>query len=270
MKPRILVVEDDATSRITLAHLLQHAGYDVTQAADGEAAIDILEKEPFDVVVTDIVMGTVDGIEVLHTARLQPGAPRVILLTGHGTLDTAVIAVRAGAHDYLLKPASKENLLDSVARAVQAQRDDESLRKAATMIKHIFDRRQPDEPGGKAEAAPVHTAGAQPPLQLGDLVIGATRHEVLFKGQPVALTPIEYALLRFLAETPGETRTYQEIVLCTHGFEADDGDAQMLVRQHIRNLRKKLDPRYLMNDRGMGYRLITPDSYPEGSARITP
>jgi DNA-binding response OmpR family regulator len=271
MKAHILIVEDDPAARITFAHLLQHDGYQVTQAPDGEAAIDLLEQGTFEVVVADIIMGTIDGIEVLHTAHLQPYRPNVILITGHGTLETAIAAVRMGAYEYLLKPASRNDLLQSVARAVQDYRDDHEIRQAAALIKQIYERRHSGQKGGSAAVPHAFSHGAHgaPPaagpgpvpdqvFQIGNLEIGKTRHDVLFRGQPISLTPIEHALLQFLAETPGETRSYQDIVRRTHRFEAEENDAQALVRQHIRNLRKKLDMRYLVNDRGTGYKIVDP------------
>lgn len=262
MRASILVVEDDAASRVTLAYLLKYVGYSVTQAPNGETAIDFLETDTFDVIVTDIVMDTVDGIEVLHTARMQPYRPEVILLTGHGTLETAIAALRAGAYDYLLKPCSDDDLLRSVERAVQRHHDEQNLRGAADVIKRFYTpgihsaSAASQEPG--ASSRPLAGQRTTPTIQIGELMIGRTRHEVLFKGQPLPLTPIEFALLRFLAETPGEVRSYSDIVQRTHHFAADDAEAQILVKQHVRNLRKKLDPAYLENDRGFGYKLLNP------------
>jgi DNA-binding response OmpR family regulator len=186
MSAPVLIVEDDPTSRLTLAQLLERAGYTVYQAPDGETAIDMLEQHVFAVVVSDIVLGAIDGIEVLHTARLQQQSPNVILLTGHGTLETAIAAVRSGAHDYLLKPASKDELMRSVARAVQDYHDRHRLREAAAIITDIYQRQQPAEAAPDAEAR----QRASTVYQVGDLAIGANRHAVTIGGEPVQLTPI--------------------------------------------------------------------------------
>ncbi len=259
-KAHILVVEDDEITRITLARLLQYAGYHVTQASDGGQAVDLLDREPFDVVLTDIVMGEIDGIEVLHTARLQPYHPHVILLTGHGTLDTAIAALRSGAYDYLTKPCDDEMLMVIVEGAVQKRLEENNMREAASLIKQFYDQKLGGHHNRRdTDAEPVRSEPDQPGavvLWVGDLAIGPTRHEVLVAGQPILLTPIEYELLHFLAETPGEVRTYREIIRHTHRFEADDADAQMLVKQHIRNLRKKVPAEYLVNERGVGYKLV--------------
>lgn len=119
MKPHILLVEDDQNTSIALGYWLQQAGYRVTRAPDGETAFDLLENDVYDVVLTDIVLGDIDGIEVLQAARMQDYHPEVLILTGHGTLDTAIAAIRAGAYDYLVKPCDEDELLRQLNGAVQ-------------------------------------------------------------------------------------------------------------------------------------------------------
>jgi DNA-binding response OmpR family regulator len=114
--------------------------------------------------------------------------------------------------------------------------------------------RSADAPTGISVASSVAT-------QIGSLVIGKTRYDVFFKNQPVRLTPIEYNLLRCLAETPGVALSYQQIVQRTHQFETDQADAQRLIKQHIFNIRRKIDPCYLVNDRGLGYMLVNPETH---------
>lgn len=257
MKPRILVVEDHPNSRMALAYQLQLAGYEVAEAADGETALELLETERFALVLTDIVMGEVSGIEVMHTARLQSYHPAVILLTGHASLDTAIVAVNQGAAAYLRKPCSTAELLVSVERAIHHHLAEQNLRNAVAVLVG---------PGGQpvfSEAVPA--AGAVPPptarkqVQIGDLVVGSSRHYVTFKGQPINVTPIEYALLHYLAQTPGQAQSYNAIVRFTHHIETTtEHEAQALLRPHIRNLRKKLDANVIVTERGIGYALAHP------------
>lgn len=258
MKTRILVVEDDINARQKLAYRLQYAGYLVTEAADGEAALDLLETEEFDVVLTDIVMKSVDGIEVLHTARQMDYRPAVILLTGHGSLDTCMDALRAGAYDYLLKPCSPETLLNCVEGAIHRHDAEHQLQEAA----RILSGHTPGNNDGPTTYQGEHRTLIAPkttfPLHIGAISIGRTRHNVLFHGEPVHLTPIEYALLFYLAERAGKVCRCSDIVQYTHGMETDDADAQSLLRTHLHNLRKKLDPAYFLNDRGSGYMLVIP------------
>lgn len=260
MKAHILLVEDDAKARLALTYRLQYAGYHVTQALNGETAILLLEQDTFDVVLTDIVLGDIDGIEVLHRARIQPYRPAVILLTGHATLDTSLAALRAGAYDYLMKPCTDDALLACVAAAVERSRAEQRLIEAADLIATLYGPPEGMTHPRMPVSAETETDPARQQFHIGTLSIGKTRQEVVLNGKPVHVTPTEYALLRCLAETPTQVRSYCDIVRYTHGFEATEADAQQLLKPHIRNLRRKLPPGYLHNDRGTGYRLVDPET----------
>lgn len=118
-QPHILFVEDDDSTRLLLGHLLEAEGYLVTAVADGEMALQVLKHNAFDVLVTDIELGRVSGIQVINTARSQERPPVAVVITGNTTLETAVEAFRAGAYDYLLKPCTTTDLLERVAHAVR-------------------------------------------------------------------------------------------------------------------------------------------------------
>ncbi len=270
MKAHILVVEDDPTTRTSFACRLQYAGYRVTEAPDGETALDLLEHEPFDVVVTDIIMGDVDGMEVLHTARLQTYQSEVIILTGHGSFDTAVTAVRKGAYDYLVKPCSAEHVLQCVESAVRRHKTNQQVIQAVeTLVTTIY----PTALGGtsdsveelsdtrdeQTQAATAHPLASNA-VCIGAISLGKTRKDVLFEGKPVRLTPIEFVLLHYLAERAGQVCYSSDIVQRTHKIEANDTDAQALIEPHIYNLRKKFAPEYFLTERGIGYRLVNPSN----------
>lgn len=266
MQAHLLLVEDDPTTRLSFVYRLQYAGYEVTQAPDGETALTLLEENAFDVVITDIMLGGVDGMEVLHAARLQSYRPEVIVLTGHGSLDTAVQAVREDAFDYLVKPCSLEQLLGCVAKAVDRHRSEQQVRAAAqTLLTVLYGEQEPRFiPHLPALPGPLPDRSSSTPpsttqITIGALVVGVTRKQVTFAGQPVQLTPTEYAILRYLAEHAGHICFYHDIVRSTHRIVADDIDVQALLKPHISNLRKKLSPEYLITERGSGYRLVNPD-----------
>ncbi len=263
----ILLVEDDQTARMLLADGLTGAGYQVTQAPNGEAALALLEQQSFDVVVTDIKMRRVDGIQVLNAAKRQPYQPAVILLTGFGSLETSIAALRAGAHDYLLKPCDPPDLLKSVAAAVRrrsaARRHADAVRAIAQNLARLCDDEEAAVSEPSAEPAPTPSpASEQRPryLRVGLLVIDTFRHSVAFADELIQATPIEYALLSCLAEGQGRLMTYSEIVRRTHGYAADEDEAQLLLKAHVRNLRRKIPPDYLINVRGSGYMLAVPET----------
>src|SRR5881275_3731848 len=121
-KPRILIVDDQRNMRTTTALVLQQAGYDVAEADGGEAALARLLAEPFEVVLTDLKMAPLDGIAVLRGALEIAPATQVIVMTGFGTVESAVAAMQQGAHDYVSKPFKQEELLVRVQRALEKRK----------------------------------------------------------------------------------------------------------------------------------------------------
>lgn len=266
MNANILLVEDDSTARMLLSEVLQGAGYTVTTAPDGETALVLLEQHTFDVVLTDIRMHDIDGIQVLQTAKQQRIPPAVILLTGFGSLETAVAALRSGAQDYLLKPADPDNLLVHVAKALEQRKTEQRQIQAIQIIEQGLAQLQGNSTVANTEEQPTSAAShelaaeknEQRYLSVGDIVIDVFRHIVTFQGEQLHLTPIEYALISCLARHEGRVLSYQDIVRCSHEHEVDETEAQSLLKAHIRNIRRKMDPNYIVNVRGTGYMLVVP------------
>lgn len=270
MRARILLVEDDTTTRQVIATMLEDEGYTTTTAANGKLALDLLHSQRFDVVVSDIRMREIDGVEVLNVARSLRFPPEVILLTGHGSLESAIAALRAGAFNYLLKPCASAELLECVERAVQRHSAEQRRMDAMRILAQEYAAlgTEPHAPAGQATlalpAAPPPAAGASPPitarfLQIGDLQLDLFRHTARFGEESLHVTPIEYAFLRCLADTPGRVYPCAEIVRHTHGYDAEETEAQVLLRAHVRNLRRKLPANYLVTVRSAGYMLVDPD-----------
>jgi DNA-binding response OmpR family regulator len=279
MTSHILLAEDDNNLRDVLVRSFQRAGYYVSQAANGQQAIDLLEQasdsdDIFEVVVTDIIMGDIDGVEVMHTARRQHYRPEVILLTGHASLDSAIEAVRTGAFDYLQKPCRVNWLLERVQQAIEHRQtrlrqaeEADALRRVADVISRAQPAAASSESGAPGAVLPAEPAAlpAEPAdispryLSVGALQIDTYRHDVVFQGQSLHMTPTEYTLLACLADTPGRVVTYSDIAAQTHSEHLDDAEAHELLRWHVRNLRHKFDRRYLVSVRGVGYMLIDPD-----------
>lgn len=269
MTTKILLVEDDESVRDAYANVLTYAGYDVCKAADGATALQLLKGDVFAVVITDIFLssstaeGQIDGIEVLRVARQQPYCPEVIILTGYGSLQTSIQALRAGAIDYLLKPASSVQLRAAVERALQRHQTWQQMRAAVRTIALAFD---PQTNGMSAQQSPTEAQrpGVRKPpptgmISVGALLVGPTRREVTLAGRAIHLTNIEHLLLRYLAYNTAQVCTAIDIVRFIHGRVSDENEARALVKPHIHNLRKKLPPECLMTERGVGYRLVVPD-----------
>jgi two-component system response regulator HydG len=120
--PRILIVDDQRNMRSTTALVLRQAGYEVAEADSGEAALSRLLSEPFDVVLTDLKMAPLDGIAVLRGALEVSPSTQVIVMTGYGTVESAVAAMQQGAHDYVSKPFKEDELLVRVQRALEKRK----------------------------------------------------------------------------------------------------------------------------------------------------
>lgn len=262
MPAHVLVVEDEAQARYSLAQILSRAGYRVSEAADGEQALRLLEHETFALIIADMRMGRVDGLQVLAASQALDEAPAVILLTGYGSLDTALSALRGGVADYLLKPVDPQHLLASVSAALERRSETLYNRKAAQVFAEGFAALQNQTPGLLQEGGGVQQAGrqaagaSQDSIVMGALVVGPHRHAVRYREQPVALTPTEFTILRCLAEAEGHMLSYEALATCTYGYAVGNSEAQVLLKAHVRNLRQKLAAAVLETIRGYGYRLV--------------
>jgi DNA-binding response OmpR family regulator len=281
----ILVVDDEAPWRTTLARVLRQEGYMVTEANDGETVINLLNSStpdsiPFDVIVTDIVMGYVDGVQVTNVARAHPDDPEVIVLTGYGSLDSSIACLRAGAFDYLFKPTSMASILERVSDAFSHHVARKNLLRQSEMLDKIgglfeeyqqegnkVSSRNPEPPTPPAPEPPAPEPPApEPPapdapdrfMTVGEILIDTHNHRVFFQEKVVHTTRTEYFLLVCLANHVGYIVSYEDIVRCTYADRSEKGDPQTLLRQHVHNLRQKFDSSYFINVYGTGYMLVDP------------
>lgn len=253
----ILVVDDEAVTRVSLLDALRLEGYDVDTAASGEEAMSLIGKRgPFDLVILDLKMPGMDGLELAEWIGSTSFETVVILLTAFGTMETAIEAVRKGAHDYLLKPCPIPQILESVREGLTKHRQQRrrlqlvrQLRDTVTELDAMAEDEEPDQ----AEAGEPDRY-----LRARDIVVDRRRHVATRQGEPLDLTPTEFKVLSCLMETPDEVRSPKQIVKRARGYETDTEGPRAIVRVHIRRLRKKLepeagDPTYILNVRGVGY-----------------
>ena len=146
MTAKVLVVDNDAEMLTVLHRHFESEGYAVTGAAGGPAALEAMERDDFDVILTDLVMDDVDGLTVMRQAQQRRPSPRVVLMTAFASLETAIEAIRAGAYDYLTKPfklAEASLAIDALGALVDALGDrlaphHEALREAVTQLRLAF------------------------------------------------------------------------------------------------------------------------------------
>src|SRR5258706_12309252 len=173
----ILVVDDEGAIRYSISKTLQRVGYQVSAAASGEEALDMLGEQIFDVVLTDIRMPGLTGVELLSKIKERAPDAIVLLMTGYASLGTAVESLRLGAHDYLIKPSSSQDIRQSVTRGLERaqnlQRRRLLLDSIQTNIKELTGSELDDTQRASAFTAPPTPFSQQPmpTMTLGPLTI---------------------------------------------------------------------------------------------------
>lgn len=262
MRARILVVDDEKNVRQTLHDLLIIEGYDVVAVESGEAALEALRTsqagsrtpdDGFDLMLLDLKMPGIDGIETLRQASKIVPDLKVILLTGHGSMESAIASLRLGAQDYLLKPLQANEILSSVARGlaqrVEQQRKRLLLQQLETGIKQLKDVEGIETPPSVDQVVISLPEGV-----MADLA----RREIWRGNQRVSLTPTEGKLMRVFLENRGQVLTHQDLVFLVQGYETTDWEAPEVLRPLISRLRRKLGTfpggdEWIANVRGTGY-----------------
>jgi DNA-binding response OmpR family regulator len=230
----ILVVDDDRKIVALVRAYLEREGYRVVTAYDGREALQRARSEDPALIVLDLMLPEVDGLEVMRMLRAEGDVP-VIMLTARSSLPERIIGLERGADDYVPKPFSPAELVVRV-RAV--------LRRT----------RQP--------AARTNAAAALAALSQHDLVIDRERYEVRRGGEVLPLTPVEFRLLVTLVAADGRALSRDQLLDAVYG--SGDGDVlDRTIDVHVGRLREKLgddaeQPRYVMTVRGVGYRAAPP------------
>lgn len=228
MKPRILVVDDEKNLRDFVRHNLEARGYQVLAAASGLEALAVFERENVDLVILDVMMPHLDGLETTRRIRARSYVP-IIILTALGEEEDKVRAFDLGADDYLTKPFGVGELLGRVKAA---------LRRAQW-----------------SEIPPP--SGVETHLTEGEISLNLENHLLTVRGQSVELTPIEFKLIAYLMQHRGKSLSHSEILRHVWG-EAYRDEVEYL-RVYIGRLRQRLErdplrPEYLHTERGYGYR----------------
>lgn len=249
---RILVVDDEAVMRATLEEILGGAGYQVATAANGEAALAELGRQPADLMLLDLRMDGLDGMQVIEAAAKLAPDTVVVMLTAHGTMESAISAMRRGAFDYLLKPCQVPEILAAVQRGLAHRAQKLRQRDLVTLMQRAIGELQ------VRGAAPPESGSSDRFIQSRGISLDLQRHVATARGQLLDLTLTEFKLLAYLMQRPDQVVPPRELVGAVQGYEADEYEARAIVRVHIRRLRQKLesdpaDPEYILNVRGVGY-----------------
>jgi DNA-binding response OmpR family regulator len=225
--PTILLVDDEDAVRKVLAFPLEKDGYTVVQAADGEEALRRFADTPIDLVVLDIMLPRLDGLEVCKRLRSASAVPIIMLTARDDELDK-VIGLELGADDYITKPFS--------------------IREFRSRVRALLRRARAPHAAGEGQEERIEHDG---------LAIDLPRRVVEVRGEPVQLTYVEFELLRALASHPG--RVFSRRMLLESLWKSADYRDPRTIDVHVRHLREKLEaeprtPEYILTVRGVGYR----------------
>jgi two-component system KDP operon response regulator KdpE len=222
-KPVVLVVDDEPQILRVMRASLPIRGYEVLTASSGKEALDQLSKQVPDLVILDLAMPEMSGLEVCRRVREFSTVP-IIILSAKGSESDKVAALDLGADDYVTKPFGMDELL-ARARAV--------LRRLATTNDRV--------------------------LTVGDVTIDIDEHRVVVSGKEIRLTPKEFDVLKYLVNNAGKVVTHRALLQAVWGWESTDQTEYL--RVFINQLRRKIEldasqPRYIITEPGVGYRFV--------------
>lgn len=240
MAQKILVVDDEQKMVKLVRTYLEGAGFRVVTAFDGQEALTLFRHEQPDLIVLDLMLPGIDGLDVARAVRRTSEVP-IIMLTARAEEIDRLIGLELGADDYVIKPFSPREL---VARVRTVLRRTGSSALVAR--------------GGSASTAGESSFTAPPLIHVGKLTLDLGQREARLAGRPVELTMMQFDLLAFLARHPGQVFTRLQLLYAVQG-EAFEG-YERTIDVHIKNLRQALgddarDPTYILTTRGVGYKL---------------
>ncbi|MFN2120986.1 MAG: response regulator transcription factor [Anaerolineales bacterium] len=239
MKSSILIVDDEDVARQSLTDILKLEGYSAAAVANGASAIEYVRTHPIDLLVVDLKMPGMDGLQVIQAVNQTSPDTEVILLTAYGSTDSAIQALRLRIHDYLTKPAAPAQVVASVKKG---------LARRAAKLEAKAGR------GGGAEADGTITEYV---LSDGTRV-DFSRRQVQAGKKVEHLTPAEGRLLRILMENEGKVFSHRELVMLVQGYDTAQREAPEILRPLVSRLRHKLEAFPSLSERvasvrGTGY-----------------
>ncbi len=258
----ILIVDDERTTRLSLSEIFSLRGAITATAANGEEALDLIAKDTFDLIILDIKMPGISGLQVLETVQqTSPGAV-CVLLTAHATIDSAIRALRQGAFDYILKPAQPKTIIEVVERGLAKRQ--EYLRRQSLV--GLMEQTVEAFKVGSGPALPVPLAQASKPTgpesiySAGNIIVDLQRREAKMNDRVLELTPTEFETLVYLIKNVERVVSCRDLVKAVHGYDTTEHAARPIMRVHIHRLRQKLEldathPQRLLTIRSAGYML---------------
>lgn len=273
---QILVVDDEAAIRYFLTELLERDGHQVTSVASGEAALAQFQAQPFDMALVDLRLGEgMSGTDVLALLRQHAPDTIVIMLTGHGSLDSAVEALRQGAHDYLFKPCKTVELRESIRRGLLKRRQKQEQRALLLQLEQYLSTtlqgvhaafHEITEPASPPlpDLHVARTSEVEPPeaaarfIQRDGLIVDFARHVITLQGHLLEISPTEFDILAYLLSEAPRVVSPQELLREIEGYASNPWEARDIIRYHIYRIRQKVKEatggcEIIQTVRGVGY-----------------
>lgn len=243
---RVLIVDDEEIARFSLAEILRLEGYLIKAVGSGQAAVDILRTATFDVMILDMKMPGMSGMDVLRSLVDTLDELKVIVLTAHGTMDSVIQALRFRVHDYLLKPVFPEQVIASIESALRSKQEERS---------------------GRGDTGAGQVRYFKLP---GDALLDFNKRTIIWDKGNISLTPTEAQLMTILVDSVGRLISHSELVFSCQGYKVDNEEAAKILRPVVSRLRQKLSAlpdwnEWIKNVRGAGYVLELPDAPKDNS-----
>ena len=267
-KATILIVDDDLAVLHFFAKVLQRDGYRVVTASSGESALEQTATQEFDLVLLDLKMKGVSGMEVLASLHRRWPATPVIILTAHASLDTAIRAFRQGAHDYLFKPCAMVDLRESVRTGIIRRQENLQKRDLVARLNQLSDHAPADaltKSSARSTSADEGTFSAvieqereqERFIRYKDIIVDPIRHVITLHGKLLDLAVVEFGLLSYLVSQAPRVVSAEELVREVQGYVSTLWEARDIVRSHIYHIRRKANAvvgrEVVLTVRGVGY-----------------
>jgi DNA-binding response OmpR family regulator len=254
----ILIVDDERTTRLSLSEIFSLRGANTATAADGNEALAQIQQAEFDLIILDVKMPGLSGLQVLEYVQQHAPGTVCILLTAHATIDSAIRALRQGAFDYVLKPAQPKTIIEAVERGLAKRQD---FMRRQNLVDLMEQTVEAFKVGAPPPLAPAPTPSS-PILSTGNLIIDLHRREARQDDRILDLTPTEFDTLAYLIKNAERVVSCRDLVKAVHSYDTTENAARPIMRVHIHRLRQKIEvdashPERLLTIRSAGYMLTS-------------
>lgn len=237
----LLIVDDEPNIRSALGRALSLLGYKVEEASTGQEALMMLQQAVYDLMVLDLRLPGMDGLEVMARAHQLYPDLLIIVLTGHATLESAIAAVKSEAVDYLQKPASIQEIAETVTRSLEKRAGQVQRQRLVQVVGEALEVLRLGDPSLKVASSPSE---AQDILHLHPFKLD--RHKRLLmiaaeKAQVLQLTEGETVVLASLMMCPDKVLSCRDLIELGWGYSTHEGEAQNIIRPHVSRLRSKIN-----------------------------